>query len=53
MGKLLKIEMGHDSGDPDPESGSKKVRKRKKLRAESGTTVRLSEKNIHTRTIII
>ncbi len=53
MGKLLKIEMGYGSGEPDPESGSRKVRKRKKLRAESGTTVRLMEKNIHKRTIII
>ena len=53
MGKLLKIEMGYDGGDPDPESGSRKVRKRKKLRAESGTTARLPEKNIHIRTIII
>lgn len=44
MGKLLKIEMGYDSGDPDSESGSRKVRRRKKLRAESDTTVRLPEK---------
>ena len=53
MGKLLKIEMGYDSGDPDSESGSRKVRRRKKLRAESDTTVRLPEKNIYIRTIII
>ena len=53
MGKLLKIEMGYDSGDPDSESGSRKVRRRKKLRAESDTTVRLPEKNICIRTIII
>ena len=44
MGKLLKIEMGYDS---------RKVRRRKKLRAESDTTVRLPEKNIYIRTIII
>ena len=50
MGKLLKIEMGHDSGDPDPGSGSKKTRKRKKLRADAGVPARLEEKNIHTRT---
>lgn len=53
MGKLLKIKMGYDSGDSDPESGSRKVRKRKKLRAESDTTVYLLEKNIYIRTIII
>lgn len=29
MDKLLKIEMGHNSGDPDPESSSRKVRKPK------------------------
>lgn len=52
MGKLLKINMGYDSGDPDSESGSRKVRKRKKLQAESGTAFRLSEQIIHTRTII-
>ena len=53
MEKLLKIKMGYDSGDSDPESGSRKVRKRKKLRAESGMTVYLPEKNIYIRTIII
>ena len=53
MGKLLKIKMGYNSGDSDPESGSRKVRKRKKLRAESDTTVYLLEKNIYIRTIII
>lgn len=34
MAKLLKIDMGYDSGDSDPESGSRKPRKRKKLRAD-------------------
>lgn len=33
MGKLLKIEMGHDNGDPDPGSNSGKTKKRKKWRA--------------------
>lgn len=35
MGKLLKIRMGYDNGDPGPEPKSKKERKRKKLQAES------------------
>lgn len=34
MAKLFKIDMGYDNGDPDPESNSKKPRKRKKLRAD-------------------
>lgn len=38
MGKLLKIEMGHDAGDPDPGKDSGTTKKRKKWRASLITT---------------
>lgn len=38
MGKLLKIEMGHDSGDPDPDTNTGKTKQRKKWRASNTKT---------------